>query len=372
MRFAKPETLRTLVGSVLKNEPLAKAEIVDEHADARQCTGVGSLEVCEKGDVVLLLGAAKPVADDLKSVGGFITTFDVGGETIRCLHDNKVPYTKSGQAKWLWASLMQFCPDAVPTRKLHVHPGVYQDIDPPIVQLPERIHVGPGTFIGKAVDLGQDTQIGANVIIGERTKIGNNCMLHSSAYIGPRTVIGDNVIVWPGAVIGADGFGYEQVETGEQREAEIVHWKVYHGGNVLIEDNVEIGANTCVDRGTVGSTRIGAGTKIDNLVQVAHNVVIGRNCVIMGHCAIGGSAVLGDHVVLYGKVGVKDNVVIGSNTVVLGRSVVIGGLEGGDAPKSPRRYAGMPARKTGIKEYNWLTANIVRRIVDRRLKEVLG
>jgi len=189
-------------------------------------------------------------------------------------------------------------------------------------------HIHPTAIIDRSTRLGKDVFIGPyveireNSIIGDNTVIDKGCFIDYDVYVGSKcliypnvtimkgTRIGNNVIIHPGAVIGADGFRYEVID-GEIR-------KIPQIGNVIIEDNVEIGANTTIDRAGLNETRIGAGTKIDNLVQIAHNVRIGKNVRIAGQTGIAGSVEVGDNCVFGGMVGVKDNLKIGNNVQIAG------------------------------------------------------
>ncbi len=175
-------------------------------------------------------------------------------------------------------------------------------------------HVGPFTTVGQHSSIGDSSTIEANVHIGNHVAIGKNCRIHPNTVIYDHSVIGNNVIIHAGAIIGADGFGYKFRDNQ--------HIKVPHVGNVVIEDNVEIGANTCIDRGALGSTRIGWGSKIDNLVQLGHNNTVGKNVIVCGQCGISGSCEIGDGAILAGSVGVADHVKIGSRAVVMARSGV--------------------------------------------------
>ena len=192
--------------------------------------------------------------------------------------------------------------------------------------------IHPAAVISPKAELEEDVYVGAYAVIEEGAKIGRNSFIAPYCYIGkdvtldkevylyPRvtlnegTKIGKNVIIHSGTVIGSDGFGY-------YREKEKIY-KIPHVGGVIIEDEVEIGANVTIDRGTIGNTIIGSGTKIDNLVQIAHNVVIGENCLIVAEVGIGGSVKIGDRVILAGQVAVCDHVKIGDGVKVLARSVV--------------------------------------------------
>jgi UDP-3-O-[3-hydroxymyristoyl] glucosamine N-acyltransferase len=178
--------------------------------------------------------------------------------------------------------------------------------------LADDVHIGPFSSIGQHSNVGASSTIEAGVRIGNHVAIGKNCRIHPNVVIYDHTVIGDNVIIHAGAIIGADGFGYKF------RNNE--HIKVPHVGHVEIADHVEIGANTCIDRGALGATRIGAGTKIDNLVQLGHNNIVGRNVIICGQSGISGSCTIEDGAILAGSAGVADHVTIGSRAVVMARS----------------------------------------------------
>lgn len=159
------------------------------------------------------------------------------------------------------------------------------------------------------------------VYIGEEALIQEDCILYPNVSVFPKTVIGKRVLVHAGAVIGDDGFGY--VWDGQK------HYKVPQVGKVVIEDDVEIGSNTAIDRGALDETRIGQGTKIDNLVQVGHNTKIGKHCILCGQVGLAGSVTVGDGAVLGGQVGVRDNVKIGAQAQLGGQCGVIGDIERG-------------------------------------------
>jgi len=173
-------------------------------------------------------------------------------------------------------------------------------------------YIGPFAVIGENSKIGGHCQILAGAFIGKQVTVGNNCKIHPYAVIYDGSVIGDNVIIHAGAIIGADGFGY--------KFRDHQHVKVPQVGNVVIEDNVEIGANTCIDRGALGGTRIGLGTKIDNLVQIGHNNQIGRHVILCGQVGVSGSCTIDDYAVLAGSAGVADHVTIGKGAVVMARA----------------------------------------------------
>jgi UDP-3-O-[3-hydroxymyristoyl] glucosamine N-acyltransferase len=174
----------------------------------------------------------------------------------------------------------------------------------PQAELADNVAVGPGATIGPGTKIASGVVVHANVCIAGEVTVGPDSTLQHGAVVLDRCVIGSRVIIGPNSVIGADGFGY-YTDQG-------VHHKIPHIGNVIIEDDVEIGACSCVDRAKFGSTIIGAGTKIDNLVQIAHNVQVGKGCFLCAQVGIAGSAKLGDYVAAGGHAGIRDNVTIGN------------------------------------------------------------
>ncbi|MEO2068737.1 MAG: UDP-3-O-(3-hydroxymyristoyl)glucosamine N-acyltransferase [Desulfurobacteriaceae bacterium] len=230
-------------------------------------------------------------------------------------------------------------------------------------KLPES-GISAKATISENVSLGDNCYIGDFVFIGENTKIGNNVRIFPGVFIGSNCHIGDNTVIFPnvsiydgvkigrfvrihsGTVIGSDGFGY----AFSKKEMKV--YKVPQIGGVVIEDFVEIGANTTIDRGTIGNTVIGEGTKIDNLVQIGHNVKIGKYCFIVSQVGISGSTKIGDFVTLAGKVGVAGHIEIASNVTVAAKSGITKSI------KEPGTYAGFP-----IKPYKeWRKIQI---LVDR-------
>ncbi len=183
------------------------------------------------------------------------------------------------------------------------------------------VTVGPNVVIGKNAKVGAASTITANCVIGKDVTIGEACYIYSGVTIYNRSKIGKNVIIHAGAVIGADGFGY--VPMGEKI------LKVPQLGQVIIGDDVEIGANTCIDRGAFSDTIIGNGTKIDNLVQIGHNVEIGRNVLIAAQLGVGGSSTIGDNTMTGGQAGIADHINIGKNVKIAAKAGVIRDVEPG-------------------------------------------
>jgi UDP-3-O-[3-hydroxymyristoyl] glucosamine N-acyltransferase len=191
----------------------------------------------------------------------------------------------------------------------------------------EDVSIFPFTYISDNVSIGNGTIIYPHVFVGYDTSIGKDCVIYPNVTLRENVRIGNRVIVHSGAVIGSDGFGYV-FEEGK-------HHKIPQVGGVIIEDDVEIGSNVSVDRATTGNTTIGAGTKIDNLVQIAHNVTIGRNSIIIAQVGIGGSTEIGDYVTLGGQVGIADHATIESGTMIGAQSGVMGNIAKGMYTGSP-------------------------------------
>lgn len=222
----------------------------------------------------------------------------------------------------------------------------------PEAKLGENVSIGPNVVVCRHASIGSNSKILANAYIGRSVQIGENCLFHPGCNIGDNAVIGSRVILQHGVSIGADGFSFvtenpnnvEQArEEGSVKEANTSQkiYKIPSIGSVIIEDDVEIGANTCIDKGTIENTTIGAQTKIDNLVQIGHNCKIGKACMIVSQVGIAGSCVIGDRVVLAGQAGLADHLNIGSDSIVTAqagvtksfpeKSIIMG------APAVPRR-----------------------------------
>lgn len=183
-----------------------------------------------------------------------------------------------------------------------------------------KVYIGSQAYVGKGVRIGSCTHIGEQVYIGDDVKIGSNCYFYPGVKIYPGSIIGNNVILHSGVVIGSDGFGFAPLPDGSYR-------KIQHSGNVIIEDDVEIGANSTVDRSQIDSTIIRRGVKIDNLCQIAHNVEVGEDTVICAQSGIAGSTKIGKHCVIAGQVGIAGHLTIADNTTISAKSGVQGSVK---------------------------------------------
>ncbi|MBL9057360.1 MAG: UDP-3-O-(3-hydroxymyristoyl)glucosamine N-acyltransferase [Rhodobacteraceae bacterium] len=213
--------------------------------------------------------------------------------------------------------------DAGPAIAPGIHPMSVID---PSAEIGEGAAIGPFVTIGAGVRLGAGARVASHVSIAEGAVIGAEALICQGAKIGARVVIGDRFICQPGAVIGADGFsfvtpeksGVEEIRQtlGQREEIRAQSWTRIHSlGAVAIGDDVEVGANATIDRGTIRDTVIGSGTKLDNLVHVGHNVQVGRDCLLCGQVGIAGSSRIGDRVVLAGQCGVNDNIFVGDDVI---------------------------------------------------------
>ena len=209
-----------------------------------------------------------------------------------------------------------------------VHPTA---VVSPKATLGKNVSIGAGTVVEDGASIGDNSVLYPQVYVGSEATIGPDAMIYPQVVVRERCRIGARVILHSGTVIGSDGFGYA-TDKG-------VHHKIPQVGIVVVEDDVELGANVTVDRARFGRTVIGKGTKIDNLVQIGHNVSIGRHCIIVAQCGISGSVVIEDHVILAGQVGLPDNVTIGERAIIGARSGVMSDIPPGE------KWLGYPAMR---------------------------
>ena len=204
-------------------------------------------------------------------------------------------------------------------------------------RLGKKVYVGDFAYIGRNAVVGDCTKIYESVYVGDDVKIGSYCTIYPGVRIYPGMVIGDRVTIHANAVIGSDGFGFAPLEDGTWK-------KIEHTGNVIIEDDVEIGANTCVDKSQMGSTVIGKGTKLDNLCQIAHNVEIAGNTVMAAQTGIAGSTKIGNHCIIGGQVGMAGHIEIADNTSIAAQSGIMSSIK-----KEGTSWMGSPAMP--LREY---------------------
>jgi UDP-3-O-[3-hydroxymyristoyl] glucosamine N-acyltransferase len=255
------------------------------------------------------------------------------------------PYTAFAQAVRLFAH------QAAPRKGIDRLSAVASD-----ASIGADVAIGPFVAIDSGASIGARTIIYPNVVIGRGARIGDDCVLHSHVAVREGVVIGHRVTIQNGAVVGSDGFGFATQPDGS-------HLKIPQQADVVIEDDVEIGANTTVDRPAVGETRIGAGTKIDNLVQIGHGVSIGHRVLLASQVGIAGSAVVEDDVVMGGQVGVGGHLRVGRRAVAAGKTVITKSVPSGTFLTG---YPGIPNRE-------WRKASVIfRRLPDlkKRLEEL--
>lgn len=262
------------------------AELVGSGAET--ITSVGPLQTADSHTVTFVTDK-KRLADVKTSKAGAVI---VGGRVDDC--DKPQIVVKNVNAA-LIETLKIFAPKLTPTAA-----GIDDNAKvAKSVKIGQGVSIGPNAVIDENAEIGDSTVIASGCRIGENTKVGKNCRFDSNVVVYHNCVIGNNVIIQANSTIGSTGFGYYFIDGA--------HRLIPHNGKVVIEDFVEIGANSCVDRAKFGETRIGAGTKIDNLVQIAHNVIMGKCCLLAGQAGIAGSVKLGDGVVLGGQAGIIDN-----------------------------------------------------------------
>ena len=317
------QSLRDLAGK-LGCHLLGDASIVVTHVSSLQSATGDSLVFVEDAqhfDAALGSSAAAVIVGDF-AAGNFAASASK-------------PLLISSQPRLTFARAARLLRD--PDRNRGIHPSA---IVPASAEIGKNVAIGARANLGEHVKIGNETAIGAGAVIGDKVAIGSHCRLDSNVIIYPGTILGDRVIVQAGAILGSEGFGYvRDSETGRYEQSPQI-------GRLVIEDDVEIGANSTIDRGALDETRIRRGTKIDNLVHIGHNVLIGENVVIAAQTGISGSAVVEDNVIIGGQVGIADHVRIEEGAIL--------GAQSGIPTKKVIRgkgvvFWGTPARP--IREY---------------------
>lgn len=314
-----------------------------------EINGISSLEKAREGDISFFSDPKLKSLLETTRASALIIPEDFVFNRLPVLRA-KNPYLEFAKLMALFYPPPKFPsgvhPTAIVAESASINPSVY---------------IGAFVFIGERVFIGENTVIMPYTFIGDDARIGNNCVIYPHVTIRERVVIGERVIIHSGAVIGSDGFGYVKKEDG-------TYFKIPQIGTVVVEDDVEIGANTTVDRATLGETRIERGTKLDNLIQIGHNVKIGENTIIAAQTGIAGSTEIGIGVAMGGQVGIADHLKIGDFTIIAAKTGVASNIQ----PNS--LIAGYPEMDMRV----WRRAQVsLLRLPDlikdiREIKEKLG
>lgn len=338
--FYQPSAELTLA----KIASLTGAELRAKASSERRINNIAALDLAGPGDLTFLDNARYLDALSTTSAGACLIP-----ERFAVNAPKGVALLVSSDAYRSFVKVAsELFPDALRPSSVFGAPaqaiGAYIHVQ---ARLESGVVVDPGAVIGPQAEIGTGTLIGAGAVIGPGVRIGRQCAIASGCSIS-HALIGDRVIIHPGCRIGQDGFGYTMTNGR--------YTKVPQVSRVIVQDEVEIGANTTIDRGGLRDTVIGEGTKIDNLVQIAHNVSIGRHCIIVARVGLSGSVVLGDYVMLGGKVGIVDHMTIGEGAQVSAGSSVFSDIPAG------ARWGGYPA----IPLREWARSNVILRRLARR------
>ncbi|MDP8253785.1 MAG: UDP-3-O-(3-hydroxymyristoyl)glucosamine N-acyltransferase [Candidatus Kaelpia aquatica] len=297
---------------------LIGGEVVGD--DSVVIKGLSGIKEAQEGDITFVANPKYISLINTTKASAVITS-------LQAVEDTDKPIIKTENPSLAFAKLVSsFAPDEG-SMEPGVHPTAIIGKD---VKLGKDVSIWPYVVVSDGASIGDNTVLQAGVYIGIRSKIGSSCVIHSHVAIRERVTIGNNVIIHSGTVIGSDGFGYATVKD--------VHYKIPQIGTVFIEDDVEIGANVTIDRARFGKTHIKRGTKIDNLVQIAHNVEIGENSIIVAQSGISGSTNIGKGVILAGQSGVVGHISIGDNARVAAQAGVTKSVPEGEV------VSGYPAR----------------------------
>jgi UDP-3-O-[3-hydroxymyristoyl] glucosamine N-acyltransferase len=313
---------------------LVGAELADPSAAVRPIRAVAILSRAGPETVSFLIDRrrAEGLADSPPEAC-FVTANDVSALPAGCV----ALVTSAPQAAY-----------ALAAQRLHRAREFGETAIAPDVRLEPNVRLAPGVVLGPGVQIGAGTEIGANAVIGAGVAIGRNCQIAANVTIG-FALIGDRVKILSGAVIGEAGFGATAGPTGLIDIPQL--------GRVILQDGVTVGANSCIDRGAFDDTVIGENTKIDNLVQIAHNVRVGRNCVMAAHTGLAGSVTIGDGVQFGGRAGIADHLVIGDGARIAAGAGLMHNVPAGET------WGGVPAQpiRQWMRETAWLRKHAARR-----------
>ncbi len=295
-----------------------------------EITGVAAIEAAGPGDLTFFANPKYAEALKRTRASAVIAAPTVPGIPCAVLRTAE-PYLTYARALGLFADAWR--PAAGIHRLALVEPGAVVAAD---------ASIGPFVFVAEGARIGARTILHSQVSVGRFAEVGDDCVIHARVSIRERVTLGDRIVLQDGVVIGADGYGFVRRRDGS-------HEKIPQAGRVVIEDDVEIGANTTVDRPAVGETRIGAGSKIDNLVQIAHGVQVGRNALLAAQVGIAGGSVIEDQVTLAGQVGVAGHLTIGKGTIATAQTGIPSSVDPGSF------ISGYPA----ISNRDWLKSSAV-------------
>ncbi len=304
-----------------------------------ELTGFAPADSAQEGDLTFAEGPRHFGAAENSRAAAIIVSGDLHSSRKTLI---RVAHARVGMARVL---PLFFPPDTL-------QPGVHPSASiAPDARVDTTAHVGPGCVVASGAHLGARSKLLGGNHVGRDCRVGDDVCLFQNVVLYDHTQIGDRVVIHAGTVIGSDGYGYV-LDTGHHR-------KILQVGNVIIEADVEIGANSAIDRGALGATRIGQGTKIDNLVHIAHNVIIGKHCLIMGQAGFAGSTQLGDYCVVASQSGIAGHLKLGNQSVVGAKSGVMR-----DVPEK-ETVLGIPALPDRQTKRQWIGAQQLPEMLKR-------
>jgi UDP-3-O-[3-hydroxymyristoyl] glucosamine N-acyltransferase len=309
-------------GEAMKLEKIAELVAGKLKGDGSlEISGIQSIEQAQEGQITFL--SKKKFLD-------ILNRSQVSAVLVKEAVDTSISQVIVASPELAFARLLrEFHPEPKPSPGIHERAVIGKN-----VKLGEHVTLSAGVCIGDDVEIEDHVHLFPGVVVGDHCRIGSHTVLHPNVTLYRDTELGSHVILHAGVVIGADGFGYTLDEKG-------AHYKINQIGRVVIEDHVEIGANSCVDRAAMGTTLIKRGTKIDNLVQVAHNCTVGEHSILVAQVGLAGTCTLGHHVVLAGQVGLADHVTLGDQVTLTAQSGTFRSIESNNV------YGGSPAVPLG-------------------------
>jgi UDP-3-O-[3-hydroxymyristoyl] glucosamine N-acyltransferase len=302
----------------MKMKPQLIAELLGDEIKSAQdilITGAGSILTAKKNDLTYIDHTDKLNLLPNCKAGCIIVPTQSKNKSFNC--EGAIIYSEN--PKYSFAKFLRILEKEVnPTKEPSIHKTAIID---ETATIDENVFIGPYVIIGKNTKIFKGAHINAHCSIGHNVQIGEDSFIHPNVNIGQHCIIEKNVIIHSGVVIGSDGYGYIKVKNN--------HEKIPQIGKVRIQENVEIGANCTIDRATLGETIIGAGTKLDNLIHIAHNVTMGTNCLVMAQVGIAGSSTIGNNVIIGGQSAISDHITIGDNAIVMGKTGILSNLDEG-------------------------------------------